>query len=123
MIAFMLVCEFLYILILFYFSGFETRTMTVSCPKDLSVGHLNIYHLANKVTDVNVLVHQTDILHIFGVSEFRLTFYVSDEVVSIPNYSILRRDAMNLDIQGSRCMFITLLGISLIAAMIWNLRM
>ena len=63
--------------------------MTVSCPKDLSVGHLNVYHLANKVTDVNVFVHQSDILHIFGVSESRH----SDEVVSIPNYSILRRDA------------------------------
>ena len=67
--------------------------MTVSCPKDLSVGHLNIYHLANKVTDVNVFVHQSDILHIFGVSESRLTSYVSDEVVSIPHYSIVGRDA------------------------------
>ena len=84
---------YMYILIRFYFSGFETRIMTVSCPKDLSVGHLNVYHLANKVTDVNVFVHQSDILHIFGVSESRLTSYVSDEVVSIPNYSILRRDA------------------------------
>ena len=55
--------------------------MTVSCPNDLSVGHLNIYHLANKVTDVNVFVHQSDILHILGVSESRLTSYVSDEVV------------------------------------------
>ena len=42
---------------------------------------------------MNVFVHQSDILHIFGVSESRLTSYVSDEVVSIPNYSILRRDA------------------------------
>ena len=67
--------------------------MTVSCPNDLSVGHLNIYHLANKMTDVNVFVHQSDILHILGVSESRLTSYVSDEVVSVPNYSILRRDA------------------------------
>ena len=71
MLAFMLVCEFLYILItdpifififIFnFFSGFEIRTMTVSCPKELSVGHLNIYHLANKLTDVNVFVHQSDI--------------------------------------------------------------
>ena len=94
MLAFMIVCEFLYIytdpVLLFWI---QTRTMTVSCPKDLSVGHLNIYHLANKVTDVNVFVHQSDISHIFGVSESRLTSYVSDEVVSIPNYSILRRDA------------------------------
>ena len=98
----MLVWEYIYIyiyiymyilLILFYFSGFKTRTMIVSCPKDLSVGHLYTYHLANKVTDVNVFVHQSDILHIYGLSESRLTSYVSDEVVSIPNYSILRRDA------------------------------
>ena len=67
--------------------------MTVSCHKDLLVGHLNIYHLANKVTNVNVFVHQSDSLHIFGVSESRLTSYVSDEVVSIPNYSVLRRYA------------------------------
>ena len=74
MLAFMLFCEFLYTDPLFFsFSGFETRTMTVSCPNDLSVGHLNIYHLANKVTDVNVFVHQSDILHILGVSESRLT--------------------------------------------------
>ena len=65
----------------------------MSCPKDLSVGHLNIYHLANKVTDVNVFVHQSDILHILGVSESRLTSYASDEVVSVPNYSVLRRYA------------------------------
>ena len=91
----MLVCEFLYYILITdpFFPGFETRTMTVSCPKDLSVGHLNVYHLANKVTDVNVFVHQSDILHIFGVSESRLTSYVSDGVVSVPNYSILRRDA------------------------------
>ena len=67
--------------------------MTVSCPKDLSVWYLNIYHLANKATDVNVFVHQSDILHIFGVSESKHTSDVRDEVVSIPNYSILRRDA------------------------------
>ena len=97
--------------------------MTVSCPKDLSTGHLNIYHLANKVTDVNVFVHQSDILHIFGLSESKLTSYVSDEVVSIPNYSILRRDADEPGQQGSRCMFIVLFGNSLIGAMIWNLRM
>ena len=95
--------------------------MTVSCPKDLSVGHLNIYHLANKVTDVNVFVHQSDILHIFGVSESRLTSYVSDEVVSIPNYSISRRDADELGHTGMAVY--VLFGISLIGAMIWNLRM
>ena len=49
----------MYILIRFYFSGFETRIMTVSCPKDFSVEYL-----ANKVTDVIVFVHQSDILQL-----------------------------------------------------------
>ena len=92
MLAFMLVCEFLYIytdpILLFWI---EIRTIPVSCLKDLLVGHLNIDHLANKVTDVNVFVHQS--FYIFLVSESMFTSYVSDEVVSIPNYSILRRDA------------------------------
>ena len=128
MLAFMLVCEFLYIyiyiLILFHFFGFEIRTMTVSCLKDLSVGRLNIYHFANKVTDVNVFVHQSDIFHIFGVSESRLPSYVSDEVVSIPNYSILRRDA---DEPGHTGIAVyvhnSIRDFTHIGAMIWNLRM
>ena len=69
----------------------EIRTIPVSCLKDLSVRHLNIDHLANEVTDVNVFVHQS--FYTFLVSESMFTSYVSDEVVSIPNYSILRRDA------------------------------
>ena len=113
--------DYIYILlILFYFSGFKTRTMIVSCPKDLSVGHLNIYHLANKVTDVNVFVYQSDILHIFGVSESltSVTRWLAFQIIQ--SYEGTR---MNLGIQGSRCMFIILFGSSLIGAMIWNLRM
>lgn len=66
--------------------------MSAFHTKDLSVGHLNVYHLANKVPDVNVFLSQLNFLHIFGVSESRLTSVVSDEVLMIPNYSILRRD-------------------------------
>ena len=50
-----------------YFSGFEIKTMTASCPKDLSVRHLNIYHFANKVTHVNVFLSQSSFLHMFVV--------------------------------------------------------
>ena len=96
MLAFMLVCEFLYILtLLISFSGFETRTITVSCPKDLSVGHLNIYHLANKVTDVNVFVHQSDILYIFDVSLTSVTRWLAFQIIQF-----CEETRMNLGIQG-----------------------
>ena len=57
------------------------------------MGHLNIYHLADKVTDVNMFLSQSNILRIFGVSETRLTSHGSDDMLRIPKYSILRRDA------------------------------
>ena len=58
--------------------------MTVSCPKDLSAGRSNIYHLANKVTAVNVFCKSVKhFTHVCG-SEFRLiTSYVSDKVFSL----------------------------------------
>ena len=97
--------------------------MTVSCHKDLLVGHLNIYHLANKVTDVNVFVHQSDILHIFGVSESGLPLTSMKRCLSFQIIQFCEGTQMNLGIQASRYMFIILFGISLIGAMIWNLRM
>lgn len=60
---------------------------------DLTVGHLNVYHLENKVTDVNVFLDQTRICHIFGITESRLSPAVDDDVIAIPNYSLFRRDA------------------------------
>ena len=64
--------------------------MSVVHTKDLSVGHLDIYHLANKVTDVNVFLSQSNVLHSFGVSETRLTSHVSDFMLRIPKYSAKR---------------------------------
>ena len=81
--------------------------MTVSCPKDLSVGHLNIYHLANKVTDVNVFVHQSDILHFFFFFFLCLNLG-SDEVTRWLAFQIIQSHEgtrMNLGIQEWRCMF------------------
>ena len=47
--------------------------MSAVHTRNLSVGRLNIYHLANKVTAVNAFLSQSNFLYIFGVSETRLT--------------------------------------------------
>ena len=57
--------------------------MIVSRPKDLSAGRSNIYHLANKVTDVNVFCKSAKHFTHVCVSEFRLiTTYVSDRCLA-----------------------------------------
>lgn len=60
--------------------------MSALYPKELSVGHLNIHHLANKVIDLNAFLSQSDFL---CVSETRLSAHVSDD----PNCFILWSDA------------------------------
>ena len=59
----------------------------------LRVGHLNVYHLYNKVPDVcNFLQSQSSSeYHLFGVTESRLDFRVTDHSISIPDYHIIRR--------------------------------
>ena len=64
----------------------------------LVIGHLNVYHLPNKVSDVSVLINQQS-PHIFGLSETRIAAeksndysIISDDFLSIQNYSIFRRD-------------------------------
>ena len=60
----------------------------------LRVGHLNVYHLYNKVHDVcNFLQSQSSSeYHLFGVTESRLDFRITDHSISIPDYHIIRRD-------------------------------
>lgn len=62
---------------------------------ELNVGHLNIFHLHNKVTDLCAFFQTQSQYHIFGVTESRLTRNVSDNLVNIPNYQILRKDSAN----------------------------
>ena len=57
------------------------------------IGHLNIYHLPNKIADVCLLLNNHPKIHILGLSETWLSSKHSDEILSIPNYEILRRDA------------------------------
>ena len=59
--------------------------MSVLRKKDLSVGLLNIYHLANKVTDLNVVLGPSISLNVCGV----FISHVSDDVLKIPNNSNL----------------------------------
>ena len=59
----------------------------------LRVGHLNVYHLFNKVPDVSTfLCNQYPFIHLFGLSETRFNCRVSDESIAIPHYNIYRRD-------------------------------
>ena len=58
----------------------------------LCVGHLNVCHLFNKVSDVSTFIcNQYPFIHMFGLSE---TWFncVSDESIAIPHYTIYRRD-------------------------------
>ena len=60
----------------------------------LRVGHLNVYHLYNKVPDVcNFLQSQSSSeYHLFGVTESRLDFRITDHSIIIEDYHIIRRD-------------------------------
>lgn len=60
---------------------------------NLRVAHINVYHLVPKLTDVSVYVNGPSPIHILGVTETRLKPHHSDTTISIPNYSVFRRDA------------------------------
>ena len=60
--------------------------------QDLRVGHVNIYHLQNKVLDLCAFLNKPSYFHLYGITETRLAPHISDEAVAIPNFSIIRRD-------------------------------
>ena len=63
-------------------------------PKvNFHIGHLNVFHLYNKVADVNSFI-QKERLDILGISESRLHSNISDDSIGIPGYDIIRRDAV-----------------------------
>ena len=61
--------------------------------KRLRIGHLNVFHLRNKVIEVGLFLYKPPPFHVFGISESRLSDSVSDDDVSIHGYSLFRRDA------------------------------
>ena len=63
-------------------------------PKvNFHIGHLNVFHLFNKVADVNSFI-QKERLDILGISESRLHSNISDDSIGIPGYDIIRRDGV-----------------------------
>ena len=69
------------------------QSTTDSKPCGLRIGHVNVYHLFNKVQDVCMLPTKSPCSHFLGLSETRLNSCVGDESLSISNYTIFRRDA------------------------------
>ena len=74
--------------------------MSFSKVTGLCVGHLNIYHLPNKVSDLKVLLNKIS-PHIFGISETKIKHEpneeenkISSDMISINNYVVapFRRD-------------------------------
>ena len=61
--------------------------------RGLRVGHLNIYHLSNKIADVCALLQNCETVHLLGISKTRLDHRFSDADIEIPNYTIERHDA------------------------------
>ena len=62
-------------------------------PYGLRIGHVNVYHLYNKVQDVCMLLTKSPYIHLLAFSETRLNRSADDESLSIPNYTFHRRDA------------------------------
>ena len=58
---------------------------------NLRFGHLNVYHLSGKLHDIKYFFENTQIT-VFGMSETRLKTHTPMNHLSIPNYSIQRKD-------------------------------
>ena len=60
----------------------------------LRIGHLNVYHLVNKIPDITVMLNNNlNLTHVLGLSETRLREHINDGLVHIPNYGKpFRRD-------------------------------
>ena len=59
----------------------------------LRVGYLNVLHIQNKIYDLNVFFESRQSFHLFGPSETRLKSYITSEDLSLPHYSLIRKDA------------------------------
>ena len=71
-------------------SNHKTKQQKHKC---LNIGHLNINSLQNKAQDLNVFFQQTTNFHLFGITEARLNEKIQNNLLSIPDYVIHRRDA------------------------------
>ena len=55
------------------------------------IGHFNVYHLYNKCTEVFLLMQKLTPVLLFGISESRIDARNTDNLISINNYTVLRR--------------------------------
>ena len=59
----------------------------------LRVGYLNVCHLINKISDASRIIdNENKPFHIFCFSESRLSNRINNSSISIPGYSIIRKD-------------------------------
>ena len=59
----------------------------------LRVGHLNVYHIQKNIHDINVCFESHQLFHLFGPSGTRLKGHIPSEGLSLPYYSLIRKDA------------------------------
>ena len=57
------------------------------------IWHLNVYHLYNKCTEVSLLMQKSTPVHLFGISESRLDARITNNLISLTDYAVLRRDS------------------------------
>ena len=60
--------------------------------RSICILHLNVYHLHNKYTEVYLLMQKLAPVHLFGISESLLDARITDNLISIKDYTVLRRD-------------------------------
>ena len=77
----------------FYYCLSLAMSDSIFDSRNIHIGHLNVYHLYNKVPDLSVFLTRPSPFHLFGVTESRLHSSISDDAVSIPNFHVYRRDA------------------------------
>ena len=129
MLAFTLVCEFLYILILFFFSFFlfffwirnQNNDCRVTRTFQLGTWIFTTWRTKWRMwmySFINQTIYTFLVCLNLGLPLTSVTRWLAFQIIQ--SYEGTR---VNLGMQGSRCMFMILFRISLIGAMIWNLRM
>lgn len=73
---------------------FTTLKTTMGNNKNLKIGHININGLANKLIDIQFLLKEVE-FDILGVTETHLTEDISNELIRIHGYNMVRRDRSN----------------------------
>jgi exonuclease III len=61
--------------------------------QDFIIGHINVYHMDNKIHDISSLLLSEGQMLILGITETRLSEKHSHKSLQIPNYTLVRRDA------------------------------